>query len=235
MTNRRFARKFPVPTVLGIEEFLDGPLLSYINELDHIAIGFEAGQHDDKTSIEHHIAFVSLVLLYAGLIDEIDFPDYQRYAQKLKQAGKLHRGIYEIRSRFEIERNDAFTMYPGYQSFQRIKKDQVLAEYEGRKIRARKNGQIFMPLYQNQGEDGFFIIRKIPLVWLKLSSLLRKIRFDNFLLTLPGISRDNANSKTLIVNTRVARFYGKEIFHLLGYRMKSKAGNSMKFTRRESL
>lgn len=235
MANRRFARKFPVPTVLGIEEFLEGPLLSYINELDHIALGFEAGQHDAKSSIDYHLAFIGLVLLNSGVIQKADFPDYEEYANKLANAGKKHQAIYEIRSRFGIEVNKKFEMLAGFKSFDSINKGQHLANYNHREIKAEENAQLFMPLYQSQGEDGFFIIRKINPIWLKLSSLLRKIRFDKMLLTLPGISLDKDNPKTLQVNKKVAKFYSLEIFHLLGYRMKNQHQETMKFTRREKL
>jgi hypothetical protein len=235
MENRRFARKFPVPTVLGIEEFLDGPLLSYINEIDHIALGFEAGQHDAKSSIDYHIAFVGLVMLYSGIIDKTDFPDYDDYFKKLETAGRPEQAIYEIRSRFGLESGKEFEMLPGFKSFDKIVKDQHLATYNNQEVNAQESGKIFMPLYQNQGEDGFFIIRKIHPIWLKLSSLLRKIRFDKLLLMLPGVSLDKTNTKTMLVNLNVAKFYSVELFHLLGYRMKQSGQGQLKFTRREKL
>ena len=39
------------PIVLGIEEYLQGPLLSYINTLGYVSLGFESGQHDNKQAI----------------------------------------------------------------------------------------------------------------------------------------------------------------------------------------
>lgn len=47
LLNRKFTDQYPLPTILGIEEYLEGPLLSYINELGYVAFGFEAGQHDE--------------------------------------------------------------------------------------------------------------------------------------------------------------------------------------------
>ena len=38
--NRRFTSQFPVPVVLGIEEYLEGAMLSYINELGYVSFGF---------------------------------------------------------------------------------------------------------------------------------------------------------------------------------------------------
>src|SRR5690606_7416931 len=44
LLNRAFTTQYPLPIILGIEEYLDGPVLSYINELGYVAFGFEAGQ-----------------------------------------------------------------------------------------------------------------------------------------------------------------------------------------------
>ena len=44
------------------------------------------------------------------------------------------------------------------------------------------------------------------------------IRFDNFLTWLPGINRHSEKSESLMVDLKVARFFSKPFFHLLGYR-----------------
>ena len=90
-----------------------------------------------------------------------------------------------------------------------------------------------MPLYQNSGEDGFFIVRKVPLWALKLSSVLRQINFEHALTWLPGVKRDSSQPHALIVNKKVARILAVEIFHLLGYRRKKDDGDTMIFSRRE--
>jgi succinylglutamate desuccinylase len=43
LLNRKFTKQYPVPIILGIEEYLDGPLLSYINKLGYVAFGYEGG------------------------------------------------------------------------------------------------------------------------------------------------------------------------------------------------
>lgn len=235
MANRNFAQLFPVPTVLGIEEFLDGPLLSYINEIDHIALGFEGGQHDEKDAIKHHIGFISLVLLYSGLIEKDSIPNYQKYVKSLELASQKDKGIYEIIDRYEVKNNSLFKMKPGFRSFDAVKINQPLAEYNAEQINARYSGKIFMPLYQSQGDDGFFIIHSISPKWLTLSLFLRKYRFENILVLLPGIRHDNENSKAILVNKNIARFLSKEIFHLLGFRMKTKGQIVDRYTRREKI
>ncbi len=77
-----------------------------------------------------------------------------------------------------------------------------------------------MPLYQEIGEDGFFIIRKVKPIFLRLSAILRKIKADNLLVLFPGIHWENKRKHILNVDLRVARFFAKQIFHLFGFRNK---------------
>ena len=43
LLNRKYASNYPLPIILGIEEYLEGALLSYINELGYVSLGFESG------------------------------------------------------------------------------------------------------------------------------------------------------------------------------------------------
>jgi succinylglutamate desuccinylase len=50
-------------------------------------------------------------------------------------------------------------MLPGFNNFDKIVKGQPLAKDKNGPIYASIDGYILMPLYQKQGEDGFFIIQ----------------------------------------------------------------------------
>ena len=67
LINRDFSMCFPVPIVLGIEEYLEGPLLSYLNKEGYVSLGFEAGQHTDHCSVVNCEAFIYLTLVISGL------------------------------------------------------------------------------------------------------------------------------------------------------------------------
>ena len=220
LLNRNYTKQYPVPNVLGIEEFLEGPLLSYINELGYIAFGFEAGQHDNPDSVKNHYAFIMLSLYYTGMADKqlVNFEHY--YSSLWKAAEKNHR-FYEIIYRYQIDPNDSFSMKPGFDNFEHIASETFLAKDNGKNILAPTSGRIFMPLYQGKGEDGFFIIRTIPKLFLWLSKWLRSTKMDNLLVLLPGVSWGDQNKESLIVNKRIARFLAKDIFHLFGYRSKT--------------
>ena len=43
-----------------------------------------------------------------------------------------------------------------------------------------------MPLYQPQGDDGFFVMREFRPFWLRVSSLLRRARADLLFRLLPA-------------------------------------------------
>lgn len=218
LLNRKFSLQFPVPSILGIEEFLDGPLLSYINYLGYIAVGFESGQHDDPTSIENHVAFAMLSCVFTGCLSPDDFPDFKHYYTHLAAHTLDTQNIFEITFRYEIAEDEQFKMRPNFDNFQKLNKGAVVATSNGTDLRAIRNGRMFMPLYQAQGNDGFFIVRKTPAFFLRFSSFLRRIRFDRFVAILPGVRWADEKKDTLRINLKVARFFTKEFFHLMGYR-----------------
>jgi len=216
MINRKFALKFPIPVILGIEEYLNGPLLSYINELGYVACGFEAGQHDEHISYRNQVSYIHLVLAAAGIIPESD--ELQMHERAIAAQTSGRHDFYEICEYYGIKEGEQFEMRPGFSNFQRIPGNALLATSNGREIYSEKKGFIFMPLYQKQGEDGYFVIRRVRTFALWLSTLLRKIRIDTLLTWLPGVSWQSAQKDTMRVDLRVARFLARDLFHLLGYR-----------------
>jgi succinylglutamate desuccinylase len=233
LLNRKFTQQYPVPMILGIEEFLDGPLLSYINELGYVAFGYEGGQHDTLESINNHTAFIFLSLVFSGCLKRSQI-EYQKNYDLLYKNSMRSQIIYEIIRRHEIQTKDHFVMEPGFTNFQHIKKGQLLAKSNGNKIAASESVQIFMPLYQGKGNDGFFEIRSVPKVFLNLSAVLRTVRFDKLLPLLPGVTWSNNKKEKLIVNLKVARFFSKQFFHLLGYRSKQIDSTHLRMKNREA-
>lgn len=218
--NRRFAQLFPVPVILGIEEYLEGPLLSYINELGYMALGFESGQHDDPQAVRNAADFIWLALSFSGAVSTM--PERQEHANRLKAAASGDHHFYEIFYRHRLPEVHSFQMEEGFRSFQALPKGTLLAMEEGMPVAMEKKGILFMPLYQKQGEEGFFLIRRTPKWALKLSSRLRKWNFHRSLSLLPGVGWADGEQDRLIVNLHVARFLSKPFFHLLGYRSRQR-------------
>lgn len=228
--NRRFALKFPVVIVLGLEEQIDGTLLEFINNRGAITMGFEAGQHKALTSVDNHEALIWLATVAAGNFDARDI-HLERYRSQLKHASGGSR-VVEVRHRHAISAEDEFEMEPGYRNFQPIKRGQLLAKDRRGEITACETGLILMPLYQKLGDDGFFLGREVKQFWMLLSALLRKLKIGNYVHLLPGVRRAPLDENLLIVNTRIARILPLQIFHLLGFRRRRWVDNDLVVSRR---
>ena len=232
LNNRKFSSHFPIPVVLGIEEYLDGPLLTFINEYGHIALGFEGGSHEDPASVENCEAFIWKALVHSKCIQKSQVKDYVKYKLVLEELSCQYQ-FYAINYRYALDRGEKFVMEKGFENFEIIQKGQLLAKSNGLDIRAQETGRIFMPLYQELGEDGYFILHKISRFWLKASVVARKLKINQFLRLIPGVRQERGNNFTLIVNPRIARFMAKEIFHLFGYRQQIHKDDKLHFIKRD--
>lgn len=233
LANRRLAQSFGTPLILGLEESVDGTILNYINELGHIAIGFEAGQHDAPQSIQHHAAAVWITLVETGCLAPEDVPDLPTLRDTLRRASRGLPSVFEVRYRHAITPDDAFAMKPGFANFAPVTKQQPVATDRRGEVRVNENGFLFMPLYQSLGEDGFFLVREVKPFWLKVSAWLRRSNADQWLHWLPGVHYLAGDKNSLIINTKVARWFVIEICHLLGFRKYSRINDQLVISRRK--
>lgn len=232
LRNRAFARKIPLPLVLGIEERIDGSLLEFINGHGPVTLGIEAGQHDDPSSVEHHEWALWLALVAAGAIDRAVVPNEAAMRRALEAAVGSVPPVFEVRYRKAVSRGDSFVMRPGFRNFQPVRAGDIMAADARGVIAAPEAGRVFLPLYQEQGSDGYFLVRPIRPFWLLASALLRGVRADAAVHWLPGVRRSASDPATLIVDRRVARWRVADIFHLLGFRKVREAGLQVTFSRR---
>jgi succinylglutamate desuccinylase len=232
LRNRRFIREMPVPVILGLEEQVDGSLLEYLNNHGFVTVGVEAGQHDDPCSTDRHEAVLWLCLLAAGILGADDVPRLDERRALLARASAGVAPVIEVRSRHNIRPGAGFEMLPGFVNFQRIRRGQPLARDRGGEILAPEDGLILLPLYQGQGNDGFFVAREVRPAWLAVSAVLRRLGLGALMPLLPGVRRDPSRSDALIVDTRIARYYPLEIFHLFGFRKLRREGDELVVSRR---
>jgi succinylglutamate desuccinylase len=228
--NRGIAFGLQVPVILGLEETVDGAVLEYFNELGQVAITIEGGRHDSEHTVARLEAAVWLGLITAGVLPESSIPEADELRRELRAASRGAPPVVEIRRHHKITAADRFVMLPGFESFQPISKGQVLARDRNGEVRAHERGLMLLPLYQGLGDDGFFACREVPVFWLRVAKWLRRLRLDLALPLLPGVRR--VRSDELLVDTRLARLFVREIFHLLGYRRVRPHGDRLVFTRR---
>jgi succinylglutamate desuccinylase len=232
LRNRRFVRCFPLPLILGLEEQVDGALLELLNNQGLVTVGVEAGLHGSERSVDRLEAALWIALVGAGNVRAEHAPDLEPYRRLLREASRGVPPVIEVRHRHAIGDGDGFHMERGYANFRVVRKGELLARDRNGPIRAPESGLILLPLYQGQGDDGFFVSREVRRFWIGMSSLLRRLRLHGVMRFLPGVGRDPDNPLVLIVDTRVARAYPLEIFHLFGFRKVRQVGKKLVVSRR---
>lgn len=219
LETRQFGRKLGMPLVLGIEEKIDA-MVDYLEEFGTIGIGIEAGQHEDPHSVDLHEAALWLSLVAAGCLPEdTDAADLEACRAEIKEARHGLAPVFEVIYRRAIAPEDDFRMTPGFENFAPVKLGQIVAHDVDGPIPTPMRGRLFLPLYQAQGDDGYFLVRSVRPIWLRVSAVLRRIGVPRLLPLLPGVHRAARREDTFVVSRRVARWMVNEIFHLLGYRV----------------
>ena len=232
LRNRTIAFALGIPVILGLEEALETAMLGWLSDLGHVGVVVEGGQHDDPTTPDFLEAAIWLSLVAAGALREGDVRDFTAHQERMKTAATGLPEVVEILYRYTIAVEDHFRMRPGYENFQSVTKGEPLADDVRGEVPCPIDGCILMPLYQPQGEDGFFLAREVNRRWLDLSTSLRERRADRMLALLPGVSWHPDDKDRLIVDQSVARFQTLNIFHLFGYRKRHDEGGHLVFSRR---
>jgi len=231
LRNRRFARGLPLPLILGLEEQIDGALLEFLGERGFVTLGVEGGSHRSERAVDCLESVLWCTLCAAGLLT----PEAARLAPhraRLRQASHGMPAVIEVRHRHALAAGDRFEMLPGFLNFDPVRRGQVLARDRHGDVRAGEDGLVLLPLYQGQGNDGYFLAREVAGFWLRVSALLRRLRAGGLMRYLPGVRVHPGQAETLVVDTRVARWYPLQVFHLLGFRKLRRRGATLLVGRR---
>ncbi|MGD1847742.1 MAG: succinylglutamate desuccinylase/aspartoacylase family protein [Salibacteraceae bacterium] len=156
--NLKYSEYFPVPAIVGIDKYIKGALLSLVSKRGYVSLAFEGGQHEDPASFDLMRDFSWLSLAATGCLTPELIPNLRERFNRLKTESALPGLVFDMLYRHPVIPEDQFEMRSGFESFQRIAKGDWLANDRNGRIKAEFNGHLFMPLYQKQGEDGFFLI-----------------------------------------------------------------------------
>nr|WKN39611.1 succinylglutamate desuccinylase/aspartoacylase family protein [Tunicatimonas sp. TK19036] len=151
-----------LPVVVNMEYFLKGTLLNYACDRGFVSFAFEGGQIGTQEAVDLHVAGIWSILLEAGAIENPPADQKKHHAQYLQQfTNDLPRRM-TAKSMHVVHEGANFTMNEGYFNFKPIHKGEVLAHDKNGAIASPQDGLIFMPLYQPEGNDGFFIVEPTP-------------------------------------------------------------------------
>ena len=159
----RIAVELHAPVVKGLLKGIKGTSLHYFNndnfEPDTVAVCFESGQHNEELSINRAIAALTNCMRTLGCVEANHIEN--KHDSLLIEYSKDLPKIADLITVHDIKPGDDFKMAPGYKNFQAVAKGETLASDRNGEIAAIDDGLILMPLYQKQGDDGFFLIKML--------------------------------------------------------------------------
>ena len=159
--HRAFAHAFGLPVFLGLVGKLSGALTPFLCTRGITAIAIEGGQNDDEWSVVRHTAAIRIALVECGLLGEGSLGPFNLSRRLLEHARASLPHEIEIVSRYAITPEDEFVMQPGFSNIHPVSAGTLLARDRHGDIRAPEDGLVVMPLYQGQGDDGFFMGRAV--------------------------------------------------------------------------
>jgi len=159
----RIAIELHAPVIKGLLKGIKGTTLHYFTnenfKPDTVAVTFESGQHNEDLSVNRAIAALTNCMRTIGCVKDNHVEN--RHDAILIEYSKGLPKIAELITIHNIEPEDNFRMAPNFANFQKVKKGEILAFDKNGEIEAVDDGLILMPLYQKQGEDGFFLIKTL--------------------------------------------------------------------------
>jgi Succinylglutamate desuccinylase / Aspartoacylase family len=159
--HREFAHAFGLPVFLGLIGKLSGALTPYLALRGVTALAIEGGQNDDEWSVVRHTAAIRIALVECGLLPLASLGPLNLSRRLLERAREDLPQEIEIVSRYAITPEDEFRMEPGFSNIHPVTAGMLLAHDRHGEIRAPEDGLVVMPLYQGQGDDGFFLGRAV--------------------------------------------------------------------------
>ncbi len=158
--HRAFAHGFPIPSIVGLEELLEGVLTRYLGDYGVLTLAVEGG-HAGTADAVANLAVITIALAVTGVVAPEQVAGLAEARARLEVVrGALPQTI-EVVIRHEVQPDHAFQMEPGFANIHATAGGTLLAQDRSGEIRAPFDGLVLLPLYQSEGSDGFFYGRAV--------------------------------------------------------------------------
>ena len=230
IASRRLARAIGLPVVLGLEQRIEGPLLTWIVGQGEVGVVLEGGQHEDPQTEEVLSHALRVALDHAG-VTHMD----RAAARRSRACIDTIRGgvppVLDMVYAHPVEPEDGFVMEPGWTNFKRVCAEQALGLQRGEVVQAPIDSYMLMPLYQGLGTEGFFLCTPVGRLWLVASWVVRRLRLDRALRLFRGVRAVRPAGAGVVCSPETPR--GTESWlALFGYRTSTTDGDQVLWTRR---
>jgi succinylglutamate desuccinylase len=156
----QLAHRFPLNSVIGLQQSIPGCLTEYCNKLDFRGFTFEAGQHQSAAAYSNQVAMLWLMLVYSGALNKHDLKTFRHYEKMLGVETPVNKRSFRLISHYLIKDGEDFKMRPGFRNFDFVAHAAHLADNRYGPIVSPTEGYLLMPLYQQKGHDGFFLLEE---------------------------------------------------------------------------
>lgn len=147
----------PVPEATGFETMFSGTLVEHAARAGWKAATFEAGALSAPVSVMNGVSFLRLLAAELG-IRKLDGGRRESLRKGLAAQAPVA-GTYRFVFRHEIRPSDEFVMKPGFVSFQPVLAGEVLGSDRNGPVMSPLSARLLMPLYQSQGQNGYYLIQ----------------------------------------------------------------------------
>lgn len=151
----KLASAIQIPVITKLFNKVKGSFSQYYNSKNISTIVFEGGAIGDPASTNNHEIGIFKILESCGAIKKEDTPNFITNQSNSKNK----KNLYKVKYIHLISESDNFLMKPNVINFQNVKKGEVLGSDKNGDVISPFDGKILMPLYQEQGREGFYIIQ----------------------------------------------------------------------------
>jgi succinylglutamate desuccinylase len=155
-TDDQLAKLLEVPIILGLDKKLAGTAMTYMEQWDYETFAFEGGTIGTENSANNLISGIWRIMQSLQMTTQ-PIPNLEHTLGKSIKNGVPN--YLNCEYIHKIPENSTFKMLEGFGNFDSIKEGQLLAHQDGKEIYSPYTGYILMPLYQDDGNDGFFIVK----------------------------------------------------------------------------
>jgi succinylglutamate desuccinylase len=155
--DRALAGLVPLPLVLGLLESVAATLTSWLERRGCAVVALEGGRNGTSASIANLDSALWLFIAGVGLIAPNRLPGIADHRARLARARGDLPAVIHVHHRRSVCAADGFVMEPNFTNLQHIRKGQLLARDKRGEIRAEEDGILVLPVYQQQGDDAFFL------------------------------------------------------------------------------
>lgn len=147
------------PIIYGLNEALGGTAIQYFKKRGYEAFVFEGGTIGDEQAVFNMVDAIWKILVQLEMVNPKDVP--AGVCEHSKLGYLIENNIPQNLHLSYIHHISAWEEYqtvPSLSNFNWVDEGDILAHNRNGSVKSPQSGYLLMPLYQSEGDDGYFIV-----------------------------------------------------------------------------